>query len=64
MFGTFILNGLPTFYHPVWNVPQFARASSDRFFVCIESEDPKFDLPTVKSFLSGLGSLDVSEVPA
>jgi hypothetical protein len=64
VFGTLALNGLPTLYHPVWNVPQFARASSDRFFVCIESDDPKFDLATVKSFLSGLGSLEVSEVPA
>jgi hypothetical protein len=64
VFGTLALNGLPTLYHPVWNVPGFARASSDRFFVCIESEDPKFDLQAVKSFLSGLGSREVSEVPA
>ncbi len=64
VFGTLALNGLPTLYHPVWNVPEFARASSDRFFVCIESEDPKFEVQTVTSFLSGLGSLGVSEVPA
>ncbi|MFN2375677.1 MAG: DUF3341 domain-containing protein [Candidatus Binatia bacterium] len=62
VFGPFVLNGLPQLYHPVWNVPAFARASSDRFFVCIESTDPKFDLGTAKSFLAGLGSLGVSEV--
>jgi hypothetical protein len=62
VFGMFALNGLPTLYHPVWNVPAFARASSDRFFVCIEAVDPKFDLGTVKSFLAGLGSSEVSEV--
>lgn len=62
VFGMIAINGLPMHYHPVWNVPAFARASSDRFFVCIESTDPKFDLGTVKSFLAGLGSHGVSEV--
>jgi hypothetical protein len=64
VFGTFALNGLPALYHPVFNVPEFARASSDRFFVCIETTDPKFELGAVTSFLSGLGSLQVSEVAA
>ena len=62
VFGMFALNGLPALYHPVWNVPAFARASSDRFFVCIEAIDPKFDLGAVKTFLAGLGSHEVSEV--
>lgn len=62
VFGMIAINGLPLHYHPVWNVPAFARASSDRFFVCIEAIDPKFDLSTVKSFLAGLGSQGVSEV--
>lgn len=62
VFGMFAINGLPMLYHPVWNVPAFARASTDRFFVCIESTDPKFDVSTVKSFLAGLGSHEVSEV--
>lgn len=62
VFGMFAINGLPLHYHPVFNVPGFARASVDRFFVCIEATDPKFDLATAKSFLSGLGSSEVSEV--
>lgn len=64
VFGMLAINGLPLHYHPVWNVPAFARASQDRFFVCIEATDPKFDVSTVKTFLSGLGSHEVSEVEA
>jgi hypothetical protein len=62
VFGMIAINGLPLPYHPVWNNPAFTRASTDRFFVCIEAVDPKFDLATVKSFLAGLGSAGVAEV--
>lgn len=62
VFGTLALNGLPRHYHPVWNVAGFARASSDRFFICIEATDPKFDPASAKAFLASLGSHEVSEV--
>lgn len=62
VFGMIAMNGLPLLYHPVWNVPAFARASADRFFVCIEATDPKFEVGATKSFLAGLGSHEVSEV--
>jgi Alternative complex III, ActD subunit len=56
------LNGLPRPYHPVFNVPAFANASGDRFFLCIEAADERFDAAATRTFLEGLHSLGVSDV--
>jgi hypothetical protein len=62
VFGMFLLNGLPRLYHPVFNAPRFDRATQDAFFLCIEADDPKFDLVETRSFLEGLKATAVSEV--
>ena len=63
VFGMFILNGLPMPYHPVFNVPTFARgASQEGFFLAIESADPKFDRERTRTFLQGLGAKEINDV--
>jgi hypothetical protein len=60
--GLLGLCGLPMPYHPVFNVPRFALASRDRFFLCIEAGDPLFDRYHTAEFLHSLDPREVSEV--
>lgn len=54
---------LPRLHHPVFNSPAFERASSDRFFLCVESIDPRFSMEGTREFLERLRPLQIVEVP-
>ncbi len=62
-FGSLALNGLPRPYHPLFHIPEFERASQDRFFLCIEAKDPKFHLKETRAFLQSLNPLSIAKVP-
>ena len=63
--GMIALNGLPQPYHPVFNVERFAQlASTDKFFLVIESKDPKFDHHATTDFFKGIGAKGVYDVEA
>jgi hypothetical protein len=62
VFGMLALNGLPMPYHPVFNDKRFAMATRDRFFLCIESVDPKFEMAQTRRFLESLQPREVCDV--
>jgi len=62
-FSMWMLNGLPRPHHPIFNAKRFERASSDGFFLCIESEDAQYHHEKTRAFLEQFSPVEVSEVP-
>lgn len=60
--GMLLLNKLPQPYHPVFNAPNFALATRDKFFLVIEANDPKFKHAETTQFMNTLGAMGVSDV--
>ena len=60
--GMLVLNKLPQPYHPVFNVPNFALATRDRFFLAVEANDPKFNHDEVVALLKSLNAVQVNDV--
>lgn len=62
VFGMFALNGLPMPHHPIFNSEEFAQSTRDKFFLCIEASDPRFERAATEQFLLGLNPKAVTEV--
>jgi hypothetical protein len=62
-FGMLALNGLPELYHPLFNAPNFRNgATTDKFFLCLEALDPKFELAETRRYLEALKPASIVEV--
>ena len=61
--GMIVMNGLPSPYHPVFNVPGFSLATNDKFFLCIEARDPLYKSEdAVMDFLKQTNAREVTRV--
>ena len=54
VFGMLGLNKLPRHHHPVFNSERFREFSNDKFFVSVESTDPKWSTDKTRKLLEGL----------
>lgn len=59
-----LLNKLPCLYHPVLKSPKLKRATDDRFYLVIETRDPKFVRPRTEELLESLGPDAIIELEA
>ena len=62
--ANWILSGLPRPNHPAFNSKAFERVTDDKFFILIESRDPKFDLEKTRGLLTQTGASLVEELEA
>jgi hypothetical protein len=60
--GMLAFNGLPQYFHPIFRSELHKRATSDRFVICIEAADPKFDVRGTEAFLESLGGSPIEAV--
>lgn len=62
LIGMLALNALPRWNHPLMKKERFLSVSDDKFFVCIESNDPKFDPDKVRELFKDTGATSVELV--
>lgn len=62
LLGMLFLNRLPRLHHPLLKNRRFALATHDRFFVVIETSDPKYSESETRRLLESLGSRHIELV--
>ena len=60
--GMLFLNKLPRWHNPLLKVPRFALATHDKYFVVIETADPKYSETDTRRLLEELGSKRIEMV--
>ena len=63
-FGNWVINDLPRPHHPAFGSKAFERVTDDKFFIMVESSDPRFKLEETRALLSGTGATLVEELEA
>ncbi len=61
-FGMWALNGLPRFSNPMFTDPRFDRVTDDRFFLYVDSKDPRFDEGSVQQLFNETGGQHIQSV--
>jgi hypothetical protein len=62
--GMLWANGLPQYYHPIFNAETFTYARGGKFYLLIEAADPKYRKGVTRGQLTRLGAETVEEVKA
>jgi hypothetical protein len=62
LFGMLFLNRLPRLYHPLLKTRRFALATHDRYYLVIETSDPKYSEEETRKLLESLGSKHIELV--
>ena len=62
LFGMLMMNGLPQWYQPLLKKDRFLKTSDDRFVICIEASDPKFDPEATRKLLQDAGGSHIDLV--
>ena len=62
LFGMLFLNRLPRLHHPLLKNRRFALATHDRYFIVIETSDPKYSEAETRKLFESLGSRHIEVV--
>jgi hypothetical protein len=55
-------NALPRWHHPLLKKQRFLRVSNDRFIICVEAKDEKFDPVKTRKLFESAGATAVDLV--
>lgn len=60
--GMLVLNRLPRWYNPLFKNRRFAQVTHDKFFLVVETADPKYSESEIRKLLESAGSKHIELV--